>query len=191
VGPSPTGGVSVSTPAPTFPVAATAPADLARETAAASALQAVREVLDVAERLASAPRNPGSVQVRLDDVGVSVRVECRDGEVRATFVTDSSDLRDHLAAAWQAHAASGEGRSFRLADPVFTTAAGSSSTASFSGQGQTSGGDAGRQFTAPTPHAPSFAGSGASPRGSSAGAASAPTAGEVQSAASHRLLAFA
>jgi hypothetical protein len=163
----------------------------ARETQAATALQTVREVLEVAERLADSPRSSGSMQVRLDDLGVSVRVECRDGEVRATFMTDSSDLRDHLAAAWQAHAASGEGRTFRLADPVFTTAPGASTSSSFSGQGQASGGDAGRQFQAPSHHAPSFSGGGTALRGSSAGPTSAATASDGHSVSSNRLLAFA
>jgi hypothetical protein len=62
------------------------------------------------------------LQFSVGGTDLNVRVEMRADEVRATFRTDSPELRSALAHEWQAagNPVAGE-RSFRLAPPVFTS----------------------------------------------------------------------
>lgn len=126
-------------------------AGFGRETAPTAApmstAQGVREVIDAADKLWATDRPSVNFKLNLDDVGVAVRVEYREGEVTATFQTDSPELRERLAAAWQVHVAStSDQKPYRVADPVFTTPASPSSGGMPGGQDFSSGGDTARQF---------------------------------------------
>ncbi len=116
-------------------------------TAAANAVQVVRQISDAVDALAATERPGVNVRVKLDDVGVAVNVEFRNGEVRATFQTDSADLRDALSTAWQTHAAAvTDSKPYRFAEPVFTSSP-SQNPGSQSSQSQSfsMGGDTSRQ----------------------------------------------
>ncbi|MBL9208582.1 MAG: hypothetical protein JNN01_26095 [Opitutaceae bacterium] len=126
-------------------------AGFSRETASSAApmstAQGVRDVIDAADKLWATDRPSVNFKLNLDDVGVAVRVEYREGEVTATFQTDSPELRERLAAAWQVHVAStSDQKPYRVADPVFTAPASPSSGGMPGGQDFSSGGDTARQF---------------------------------------------
>lgn len=104
------------------------------QAAASAAHRAVDTVMSTAERFASGTHNAVNLQFSLAGVDLAVRVEMRDGEVRATFRTDSNELRAALATEWQSVNAGVADRTLRLGDPVFTHAAASSST-SLAGDG--------------------------------------------------------
>jgi hypothetical protein len=110
---------------------------------ASQAAQMVREIHEIADKVASIERN--SVEVKFhfgENERLSVRVEYRDGAVQATFHTNSTALREALAREWQTQAvAASEPRQYRLADPIFVSPAANASAS----QGFSAGGDASRQ----------------------------------------------
>lgn len=92
------------------------------------ASELVHEIHQIADGLSSVERNTVEVKFRVgEDERLSVRVEYRDGQVRATFRTDSPELRAAIATEWKGQPVASEHRSYRFADPVFTTSASSSS----------------------------------------------------------------
>jgi hypothetical protein len=98
-----------------------APTAAAPETAATStAHRAVETVLNAAHRYSTGERHAVNLQFSVGGADLSVRVELRADEVRATFKTDSPELRAALSQEWQSAAAQGGERGLRLATPVFT-----------------------------------------------------------------------
>jgi hypothetical protein len=82
----------------------------------------VSEIRDIADSLRAVERN--SVEVKFDfgaEDKLSVRVEYKDGLVQATFRTDNRDLRDAIAREWNFQTNTNEARSYRIADPVFSS----------------------------------------------------------------------
>lgn len=91
-----------------------------RPAAAAVRWASVDRVLDAADVLWATDRAGVDLKVQFEGEGIWVRVDYREGEVTATFRTDSADLRDRLATAWhQLVSSSGELRPYRFADPLF------------------------------------------------------------------------
>jgi hypothetical protein len=88
--------------------------------------QAVSAAVEAGERLKSGQRAV-DLQFSFGSDDLSVRVELHEGRVRATFRTDSAELRGALAHEWQVLNSSSADRAKRFADPVF--AANSSSSA--------------------------------------------------------------
>lgn len=87
-----------------------------------SAQDAVEVVLQAAELVSSRQQKSVSLQFSVGDADLSVRVELHANEVRATFRTDSPELRDALSHEWQAVAstsANGD-RTFRIVPAVIT-----------------------------------------------------------------------
>lgn len=105
---------------------------------------AVGRVVDAADVLWATDRAGVDVKLQFEGEGVWVRVDYRDGEVKATFRAESPELRDRLTAAWQQHVAGAvESRPYRMADPLFEVGVGDRS-ASFSAQADVQG-DASRR----------------------------------------------
>lgn len=140
--PSFTANPTSSAPAPTLDsVVSVAPAvsteavakDLpppATSAPVSAAHYAVETALAVADRATSSGQRSVSLQFSVSGVDLSVRVELRGDVVHTTFRTDSPELRNALAHEWQAVASDGQSdRAQRLAEPVFTPAAGGNSTA--------------------------------------------------------------
>ncbi len=129
-------------------------ASLSPTTHAAAAIEAT---LDAVERGRDAASS--SVELKLtfgDDTRLAVRIELSDGTVQTTFRTDSADLRQALASEWHqtvpAILAASSDRELRVAEPVFTPAAGSRDFA-----GNPSGGHANtHQEPSPAPADRSF-----------------------------------
>lgn len=116
-------------------------------TLSSSAAHSVRQIVDAADKLWATERPSTHLKLKLDDVGVAVRVEYRDGEVTATFQTDSPELRERLAAAWQAQVVTlSDHKPYRLAEPVFHSPSSSPFSGGAAGQEFSSGGDNARQF---------------------------------------------
>ncbi len=85
---------------------------------ASQAVHVVREIRDIADGLWATERN--SVELRFNFEGhdqLSVRVEYRDGDVRATFRTNSPELRDALAGEW--HTQQSQQGHYTMLAPVF------------------------------------------------------------------------
>jgi len=88
----------------------------------AEAVDVIHEVVAMTDDLRSRERSSVEVSFHFkDNARVDVRVAYRDGEVQATFRSDSPELRDTLHREWQlqAGASSSEARPYRLAEPVF------------------------------------------------------------------------
>ena len=109
---------------PTLPAEPTSAGGLLTpEVAAGAAHRAVNAVLEAAERFA--PASSHAVNLQFSVAGsndLAVRIELRAGEVRATFHTDSPELRTALAREWQAVSGSAAGHALRSVDPVFAPA---------------------------------------------------------------------
>ncbi len=114
-----------------------APAQPELGTQAARAVEAVFTAAELAQRDG---RNSVTLRFALGDADLSVRVEVRDDEVRATFATDSVELRAALSQECAA-AADSSGRAFRFSAHVADQPAG----APFSGDSA---------FARREPHAP-------------------------------------
>lgn len=84
-----------------------------------TAHRAVEAALTAAQRFSANDRHTVNLQFSVGGTDLNVRVELRADEVRATFRTDSPELRAALSHEWQAAAGQGD-RSVRLATPVFT-----------------------------------------------------------------------
>lgn len=111
---------------------AAAPEATAQPQAVATPQRAVEAVLKAVEHSQHAERPLVNLQFSVGGAELAVRVEVRADEIRATFRTDSSELRAALSQEWQ-HANnshSNSDRSTRTVTPVFTDASG---FAAFSG----------------------------------------------------------
>jgi hypothetical protein len=86
-----------------------------------SAHDAVEVVLEAADRAASQQQKSVNLQFSIGGTELAVRVQLHANEVRATFRTDSAELRAALSHEWQSveSTSAGGDRSFRLAPPVF------------------------------------------------------------------------
>lgn len=89
--------------------------------------RAINTVVEAGEKLRSIGSRAVDLQFSFGSDDLSVRVELHEGRVRATFRTDSAELRGALAQEWQVLNAAGVDRAKRFADPVF--AANSSASA--------------------------------------------------------------
>lgn len=87
----------------------------------ASPHRAVEAVLTAVDRAAGQTQSAVKLDFAIGQESLAVRVELQDGEVRATFRTDSPELRAALAQEWQQVAGSGD-RTVKLAPAVFTSA---------------------------------------------------------------------
>jgi hypothetical protein len=85
-----------------------------------TAQRAVEAVLTAVHRFSTSDRHAVNLQFSVGGADLSVRVELRADEVRATFHTDSAELRTALSQEWRAAAANDGERSLRLAPPVFS-----------------------------------------------------------------------
>lgn len=97
--------------------------------AVSNAHRAVEAVLTAAHRFSTSDRHTVNLQFSVGGTDLNVRVELRADEVRATFHTDSPELRAALSQEWQA--ANQGDRAGKLAPAVFT--GGDASNSSFSG----------------------------------------------------------
>jgi hypothetical protein len=89
--------------------------------ATSTAHRAVEAVLTAAHRFSTGERQAVSLQFSVGDADLRVRVEMRADEVRATFRTDSAELRAALSHEWNSTNANAGERPFRLATPVFAS----------------------------------------------------------------------
>jgi hypothetical protein len=115
---------------------------------AIDAAGAVREVVEMTHEFRA--RERGSVEVNFDfkdNTQLSVRVALRNGDVQATFRTDSEELRATLSREWQGQTAviAQESRGFRVAEPVFTGSGDFSDSSQNRQSGFSTGGDARQQ----------------------------------------------
>ncbi|WP_414661685.1 hypothetical protein [Horticoccus sp. 23ND18S-11] len=103
--------------------AATAPDKTLEAQAVSSAHEAVEVVLQAARQAESREQKWVSLQFRVGDADLSVRVELRADQVRTTFRTDSAELRNALSHEWQSVSASSSSgdRHIRIAPAVFTS----------------------------------------------------------------------
>ncbi|HEX2853447.1 MAG TPA: hypothetical protein VHO24_09425 [Opitutaceae bacterium] len=81
--------------------------------------QAVNAAMEAGERMKSDGQRAVDLQFSFGSDDLSVRVELHEGRVRATFRTDSAEIRGALAQEWQVLNAAGADRAKRFADPVF------------------------------------------------------------------------
>jgi hypothetical protein len=88
--------------------------------------KAVEAVLEAADRLATGDRSSVRLEFAMGESELSVRVALRDNAVRATFQTDSPELRAALVHEWQAVSAETGERTFQFAPPTFQSASGDS-----------------------------------------------------------------
>jgi hypothetical protein len=87
-----------------------------------SAKGAVEAAMTAAEMLSSgATQNSMNMQFSVGDAELNLRVEMRNGEVQATFSTNSAQLRSDLAHEWQTTAAGNSQSSLHQIQPVFTS----------------------------------------------------------------------
>lgn len=112
-----------------------------------AAHRAVDAVLTAAERFSAGDQHAVNLQFSVGGADLSVHVELRANEVRATFHTDSVELRAALAHEWQSVGPDTAGRTLRLGAPVFA-ANDSSGSAAFSGDSAPRQRDAGAHHSA-------------------------------------------
>ncbi len=134
-----------------------APPSSERLPSAAAAL--VERVVRTAELATSQPTEQVSVRVDLPDLGlVEVRVALRDGQIQTAFHSNSPEVRESLATAWNGFMDGREGSSHTWAEPTFaplasTPAPDSSGAAggpSFAQQSAGQGGGHSQQGRSPT-----------------------------------------
>ena len=103
-----------------------------------TAQNAVETIFSLAERVASADAQSINLRFSIGDNDLRVRVGYWGDEVRATFLTESPELRATLLQEWQSLGSPAADRaSVRFADPVFSSAAqGDASNSSFDSASQ-------------------------------------------------------
>ncbi len=109
------------------------PAEASTPSLSSQAVHVVREISDIADGLWATERN--FVELRFNFEGhdqLSVRVEYRDGDVCATFRTNSSELHEALHGEWQNQQAKQGPVPYTMLPPVFENAAAPSSRSGFS-----------------------------------------------------------
>lgn len=114
----------------------------------------VRELAELSHEIRL--RERGSVEVKFefkDASELSVRLAYRDGDVHATFRTDSDDLRAALASEWQGFVTNvaREPGNHRIADPVFTGSNDFTDSSLGRDSGSAAGGDARDRWQASHP----------------------------------------
>lgn len=98
---------------------------------ASTAQSAVQAALTAAELVSSsAPGKAVNLQFSMGNADLNLRVELVNGQVRATFATDSAQLRSDLANEWQTSSTTAAHGSLNLAQPTFTSATSGHSLAS-------------------------------------------------------------
>lgn len=97
--------------------------------AVSGAHQAVEAVLHAVETAAGREQTSVKLDFSVGDAELSVRVELHAEEVRTTFLTESTELRNALTQEWHAVNSGAGERGVRLAPPVFTTSEPSGSDA--------------------------------------------------------------
>jgi hypothetical protein len=98
--------------------------------AVSTAHRAVEAVLTAVQQARGAERHTVSLQFSVAGADLNVRVELRADEVRATFRTDSAELRAALAQEWDSAGLAAGDRGLRLAPPIFASDNGSNWSAS-------------------------------------------------------------
>jgi hypothetical protein len=137
---------------------------LAQSDVTGTAKGAVEAALTAAEMLnTGATQQSMNMQFTMGDAELNLRVEMRNGEVQATFSTNSAQLRSDLAHEWQAAASGNSQSSLHQVQPVFTSSGtGSTLSSGEYAQQQGRGGNAGSEprFTsssgAQAPSSPSY-----------------------------------
>jgi hypothetical protein len=109
--------------------AATEPVQQARDTVAT-----VMQVIDAQEKPAMSAARAVNLDFQFGEERLAVRVEFRDGMVRAHFRTQSLELRSALAQEWS-HVAAAPENVLRLAEPTFVTSSRAEQSASFNADG--------------------------------------------------------
>jgi hypothetical protein len=118
----------------TFDALVKQPAPDATSDLGSAAHRAVDSALAMADHFSDGAQRGVSLQFSVSGVDLAVRVEMRADGVHTTFRTESPELRAALAHEWQTVVSTQPGeRAQKLADPVFTSASGGSSTATDSG----------------------------------------------------------
>jgi hypothetical protein len=107
-------------------------AQSAQPEAVATPHAAVQAAMNAADTLARSGGQSVNLKFQMGDTDLSVRVEVRNGEVHATFRTDSAALRSDLAREWQSVSAGSP--SLQIAAPVITGSAAQDALAGGSGQ---------------------------------------------------------
>jgi len=146
------------------------------ETPSASSSEAVQAALTTAEMLTASNTNKAvNLQFSVAGADLSLRVQLLNGQVHATFSTDSTQLRSALSNEWQSMSSS-SGANVHLAEPVFT-ASGGGSFLSGDGASRQGGRQAAEEFAAALPASLSSLRPGAGPAAAApAATASAPVA---------------
>ncbi len=108
----------------------------ASSTSVHEAVAAVASAVEALERRTDAGQKSVDLQFHLGTERLDLRVELKDGTVHTTFRTDSSELRTALTHEWQAVVQPASGRELRLADPVFSSSAGTAGDAAQGSLGQ-------------------------------------------------------
>lgn len=150
-----------------------------------TAHEAVKAVLQVADRMTSTDQRSVNLNFSVGDANLAVRVELHGNEVRTSFRTDSPELQAALAEEWNARAAGGNDNTLRFATPSITGADGS--------LGQELSGRSPQQQER-DPRRPDFHSEfvrDERPRAEPASAPAAPPVTPQSTRASHRLLSFA
>jgi hypothetical protein len=89
---------------------------------AVSAVRLVERVAEVAAHLAARPNEPVSLSIQLDDTHhVDVRVSMRAGQIHTAFRSDSPEVRQALATAWEGFVKSRDAIEQSWAEPVFAS----------------------------------------------------------------------
>jgi hypothetical protein len=119
-----------STAQPAFQVASVAAASTgapspqapAQADVTGTAKGAVEAAMTAAEMLTTgAAQNSMNMQFAVGDAELNLRVEMKNGEVQATFSTNSAQLRSDLAHEWQTTAAGNSQSSLHQIQPIFTS----------------------------------------------------------------------
>lgn len=108
---------SVASAAEFRPGSAEAPG---QTTPVSDAHHAVEVVLHTIDRVAEREQTSVKLELSVGDAELEVRVQRHADEIRTTFRTDSSELRDALSQEWHAITAASADRGVRLAPPVFS-----------------------------------------------------------------------
>ncbi len=88
---------------------------------ASHAADMVHQIGEIADEMSAVGRSSVEVKFNFSEQDqLSVRVQYRNGEVQATFRTDSQTVRDAITREWQTQNFASDSRPYRVADPVFT-----------------------------------------------------------------------
>lgn len=91
--------------------------------AEALAIKLVERIAEISDQVSSRPAEEIKIELDLPDTRIEIRLALREGRLHANFRTDSADLREALARAWQDFAVASESTSTRWAEPTFSPSA--------------------------------------------------------------------